>query len=321
MVRFVQNFLWGIVLAIGSLLPGVGIQIIFIATGLYDDCISFVFQITEYLKQLGLYTLGKIKKSDLDLTIKSVDWQFGLPIFLALLAIVFISGPVAKTVITNYPIQLGALSFGLVLGTIIVPINEMGTKTWKELLITTVTFFAFGWFFGLPVSTETEVIVPLVNFLGAGVISTFLSFFSSIGAAFSLAFLGTTSAIHAATTTLFSNGITLYTFFILLIFTVACLVSLLIFVRLIHALLENQKSLFLSFVVGLLAASLRLLWPFTNNGNSVAPWQIPLPVFTQQLIFITLSFGVISIIRMLSENKGTLATSFGKKGRTVISTP
>lgn len=317
MVLLIQNFFWGILMAIGELFPGVGMQTVAIIAGLYDDMITFLYEGTEFLKTLSFFIVGKAKKEDIGTAFKAINWKFGIPIGIGLVITIVALSHTVSTVFETYPTQVAAIAFGIVLASVAIPYKEMDTKTWKEGLLFIASFAAFYGLFTLH-ATEMMQEPSIWLFLGGGLLASFAAFFPGISISFALLIMGLYKPLLSSVDALSSGNATLYAFSTLLLFFIGLAAGMLICVRLLALFINKYKSLFLAFIVGLILASLRAIWPFMVNGEVVFPWEVSLPVFTQQLAFVTIAFVLVSFARKLAEDKGTLASSFGPKERTVL---
>ena len=319
MLTYLRNFFLGIILACGGLIPGVGLQTTAIIVGLYDELLNFFFQISEFFKTFGQYIMGKASKVDINTAFTSIDGKLGLPIILGtaltLLAFTqFIGG-----LFDRFPTQISAISFGIVLACILVPYKELSQRTWREFVLFLATFVAFLTLFSIS-PIEGTIEPSLLLFLVGGFLASFACLLPGISVSTVFSYLGIGAAMTSVFAIIIAGTPTLFAFLALLLFLIGFLVGITISIRLVTYLIKRYKSLFLAFLIGLMAASLRLLWPFvlTSTAEKILPWQESLPQFTQQLILITIAFVLVSIVRKFAENIGTLASSFGPKERTII---
>lgn len=318
MIEILRNAFWGIFMALGELLPGVGMQTVAIIAGLYDDLINFLFQGTEFLKTLALFIVAKAKKDELYASFIAIPWKFGIPVFIALAATIVVFSRVVGTLFDMYPNQIAAISFGIVLASVAIPFREMTEKRWQEFLLFAASFAAFFGLFSIQ-TTELGDSPAIWLFFGGGLLASIAGFFPGISISFALLLMGLYRPLYLSIEHITSRNADLYSFLAVVLFLVGLGIGMLVCVRLLAVLIEKYKSLFLAFIMGLILASLRAIWPFlATDGTLLPPWQVPLPQFTQQIIAITVAFVLVSVLRKLAENKGTLASSFGRKERTVV---
>lgn len=312
MLTLIQNFIWGVAMAFGELLPGVGMQTVAIIAGIYDDMITFLYEGTEFLKTVGLVIIGKAKKQEVLPAFKAINWKFGIPLGIGVVITIVILAHAVSALFDSYPTQVAAISFGIVLASVVIPYKEMGNKTWKEALLFLISFITFYGLFTLQ-TTETTTEPSIFLFLGGGLLASVAAFFPGISISFALLIMGLYKPLLNSIETLTSGSANTYALLVLFLFLAGLGIGLLVCVRLLAFFMNKHKSMFLAFIVGLILASLRAIWPFAENSTVVLPWQLSLPQLTQQLIFITIAFVSVSMIRKLAENKGTLASSFGPK--------
>lgn len=319
MKELLRNGIWGAIMAIGELLPGVGMQTVAIIAGLYDDVIEFLFQGTEFVKVLGLFIIAKAKKVDLATAFFQIPWKFGLSVFGVLFMTIVIFSHTVGAVFETYPTQIAAVSFGIILASILIPYKEITEKTWKEYLLFTVSFLCFFGLFSIH-GTNAEVPPSALTFFGGGLIASLAAFFPGISISLALLLMGLYEPLFSSIEKLTSRHADSYSFLTVLLFVIGLAIGMLLCVRLLNYVLQRYKSLFLAFIVGLIAASLRGVWPFFDQTTQQAtlPWNVPVTQLSQQTLLITVAFILITLIRKYAENKGTLASSFGKKERVVI---
>lgn len=319
MKELLRNGLWGAIMALGELLPGVGMQTVAIIAGLYDDVIAFLFQGTEFVKTLGLFILAKAKKEEVSAAFFNIPWKFGLSVFGILFLTIIAFSHAVGAVFEVYPTQISALSFGIIMASILIPYKEITEKTWKEYLLFAVSFLCFFGLFSIQ-GSGTSAPPSALTFFGGGLVASLAAFFPGISISLALLLMGLYEPLFGSIEQLTSRQADSYSFLTVLLFLVGLAIGMLLCVRILNYVLQKYKSLFLAFIVGLILASLRGVWPFIDQATqqAILPWNVPVSQLTQQILLITVAFIVVSLVRKYAENKGTLASSFGQKERIVI---
>jgi len=319
MLIFLRNLLFGMFLGLGQLLPAIGWQTVSLVSGIYDEILTFFSQLLSLLKNLFLFLLSQKTKDELKESVKQVDWKFGIPILLGIGILIFLVPYFSKFSQTNIPNEiLRAVSFGIILATVVIMFREFRRNSWQEVGIFITTFAAFMLFFGLQnlssVSTDTNpvfftpvgLLISITLFFPGNITSSILSIFS----------------FSTPLNTLFSSFskeyLTLGTFSSTIFLAIGFLTGIILTVFVIAKAMDKYRILFHSFIFGITAATLRLVWPFAFKGVEIAPWKMSLSAVTQQLIIIGVSFGSVLILRFILEKSKLNFLGFGTQKRTII---
>jgi putative membrane protein len=317
MLTVIQNLLLGMALAIGKCVPGISMATVAIISGIYNEIIDFFFQLTELLKAALLFIFAKKSKIEVGQYFRAVSWSFGVPIIIGISLTIFVLARFIPDLTITYPSQMAAIAFGIVFASLFIPLNEIKQKTGKEILVITVTFIAFWFIFGLA-SQKAAFEPPLVMYIIGGIVASAAIFLPAIGITTVLTISGIYEPLTRSLNAFGAAENSLYAFSAVFLFILGFIIGVLALIRGLALVIDRYKSLFLAFTVGLIAATLQLLWPFTINGSPVTPWELTLTQFTQQILIIGVSFVVVSVVRKISESSSTKATSFGNIQRTVI---
>ncbi|MCC7303797.1 DUF368 domain-containing protein [bacterium] len=318
MMTLLKNLFWGIFMAIGEVFPGVGMQTVAIIIGIYDDMISFLYEGTEFLKTLGIFIFGKAKKEEIITSFKAISWSFGIPLGTGLVITILIVSHTVSSLFETYPDQISAIAFGIVLASVLIPYKEISKKTWRELLIFVISFVIFYGLFTIRITEHVTAEPTLWTFFGGGLLASIAGFFPGISISFALLLMGLYQPLLTTIGNMTSRGADLHSFLALFLFLAGLGSGLLICVRLLAFLMRRYKTLFLAFIIGLILGSLRAIWPFTAHGEEVFPWQVTLPVFTQQASYVIGAFIIVYLARSLAERKGSVTSSFGFKEKISI---
>jgi putative membrane protein len=259
-----KNFLTlvkGFVMGIAEVVPGVSGSTLALVMGIYSDFISFLFQISDFLKEI-LYLL--IFKSNLKKVIakfKKININFGVFLFFGMLFAIALFSNIIHSLFENNKQYVLAFFFGLVLASVFVPLGEIkkkGLKEWGLVLLSAVVFFAL---LSLrPYEFET-VPHPLYFFLG-GSIAICAMVLPGISGSFIFLMLGLYEFIvsHISNFTKFAfNSSETWN---LISLALGIVLGFSVFVRILKKGLENHSAIIFSILAGIMIASLRVLWPF-----------------------------------------------------------
>lgn len=122
LLKKIQNFLIGILLGAGAILPGVSSGVICVIFGLYDKLINSLFGLFKNFKK---------------------NFSFLFPIFLGGILGVFLFGNILKALFEHFPTQTSFCFIGLILGSIPVLIKKVNTEHGFKLQYLLFAFAAF----------------------------------------------------------------------------------------------------------------------------------------------------------------------------------
>ena len=122
LLKKIQNFLIGILLGAGAILPGVSSGVLCVILGLYDKLINSLFGLFKNFKK---------------------NFSFLFPIFLGGILGVFLFGNILKTLFERFPTQTSFCFIGLILGSIPVLIKKVNTEHSFKLRYLLFAFAAF----------------------------------------------------------------------------------------------------------------------------------------------------------------------------------
>lgn len=309
MIQLLQNIGIGLLLTASKILPGFTPVTAALVIGVFDEWLIFIKEVTDYLVYSILRLLGKsIQQVAPHVTLPSSLARWSMILATCCLSTFFLI-PYLRSFVSIPQATATAISFGAILAIGIIPLNELANqRRWFHYAI---ALLSFGTFFSL-FSQKSFVdinpgafsyalggfLTPLTVLLPGMKFSFFLERFGV------MAITGSSSVVFGAYT----------------LAALATAIGIFVFFQAIYWAQQRYRPIFLSVYAGITWASLSLVWPFYNikTGLALYPWDVRLPFFTQQLIAISISFGIVSLIRVILENSPLLGKSFGIPERVKI---
>ena len=233
---------------------------------------------------LGIYQrlLGAIRAFDVTLVrmlaarrlrdaFEHVDIMFLIPLGIGILgAILFFTRIVSlPQLLRDYPEQIYALFFGLIVGSIFVLVRGLSPMRWRDLV-----FLLAGTLFGLLVVNAVPFETPVDSwfiFL-SGALAICAMILPGISGSFILLLLRKYDYVF--------NAIGHFDFSVIVPFALGAASGLMLFSRLLVWLLKDHYRIIMSSIVGVLVGSLWLLWPFQARSYELIRDK-------QQLVFST----------------------------------
>jgi putative membrane protein len=246
----------GFFMGAADLVPGVSGGTIALVLGLYERLVD---SIREGSSALGSLLTGK--RADSLAHLKTVEWRLLVPLLAGIgLAIVSLSRVLGAQLDSNPTVMAGGF-FGLVVGSILIAWRLVKEPAWLHGLIAVLVGVAM--FVVLGLGEEASIDSPsLWLFAGAGALAVCAMILPGISGSLILLLIGMYSAVLGAVNErdLVAVGV----------FAAGAIVGLALFSQLLHWALEQHHDVVLAGLIGLMAGSLRVLWPWPGGVDSSA---------------------------------------------------
>jgi len=238
-------------MGIADIIPGISGGTIAFLLGIYEDLINAIKSFD--MKFVRLLCRFQFKEA-----LESVAWQFLGSLFFGIgIAIVVLSG-IISWLLSNKPVLVHSFFFGLILATI--PIIARVIQKWSltkilmVVLSAAITYVLVGL-----VPLETPESLWFLFFSGAIAISAMI--LPGVSGAFILVLLGKYQYILDAVNNrdIFSLGV----------FILGIVVGIISFVRVLSWLFSKYHDLTVIIIMGIVAGSLRKIWPWKETVRSM----------------------------------------------------
>lgn len=251
--------LTGLSMGLADLVPGVSGGTIAFLFGIYDELLYSIKLITGEVPKLLL-------KSKFKQAFKTIPFGFLIPLGLGMLTAIFGLVYIVDYLLETQPVIVWSLFFGLVLGSALVVSRRI--KTWKMQywLLLLAGFLVTFIILGLPAATGNGS--PLAIF-GTGAIAITAMILPGISGSLIMVLLGQYETIIGAVAD--------RDFMTLGLFALGALIGIALFVRLLTWLLKHYHLAVIAVIVGVIAGSLRRVWPWQSTDaaghavNSLPP--------------------------------------------------
>ena len=249
------QFVRGVAMGAADVVPGVSGGTVALLLGVYEQLLG---TIRDGSTALGRVVRGEIREGFGDL--RRLDWWFLTPLVAGMLATITALAGVIQALLENHPKELAGLFLGLVAASMVVaarmPAAWSSLRVGSATLAAVVLFVVLG-FSGGPVADPS----PMALF-GAGAVAVCAWILPGISGAFLLLMLGMYPGVLDAV----DDGI----FGDLAMVAAGAVVGLALFSMILGRLLERHRDTVLAVLVGLMAGSLRVLWPWPNGVGVVS---------------------------------------------------
>lgn len=252
--RTTRLFFTGMTMGIADLVPGVSGGTIAFLFGIYDELLYSIKLITGQVPKLLL--AGRFNQAW-----QIIPLKFLLPVASGILLSIFGLVKIVSYLLETQPVFVWALFFGLVAGSVYAVSRRISKWTLRHGLLLGLGFVLTYIIVGLPAIGGS--VSPLAIF-ATGAIAITAMILPGISGSLIMVLLGQYQVVIKA--------VAERDFVVLGFFALGAIVGLALFVRLLGWLLKHYHFAVIAFLIGVMAGSLRRIWPWQTLdeiGNSV----------------------------------------------------
>lgn len=240
-----------------DLVPGVSGGTIALVLGIYERLVNSIRE--------GSSALGAALKADFAgfrLHLARVEWIFLVPLLGGILAAVLTLASFLAHQLEERPTILAGVFFGLVLGSVVVAWRLLREPKPILLLVGGGVAVALFLLLGLGGEDTTLGDPTLVAYFGAGALAICAMILPGISGSLILLMIGMYASVLGA--------VNERDFLTVGVFALGAIVGLAIFSQVLHWALRRHHDLILATLIGLMAGSLRVVWPWPEGVESAA---------------------------------------------------
>lgn len=257
------TFVGGFLMGSADIVPGVSGGTIALVIGIYERLIGQV--------RTGVSALSRVARADLRSGIaeaRIVQWRFVVPLAVGILLAIGTLSSALDHLLEEQPILLSGLFLGLVIGSVVIAMREfdhaVGAPQWAVMAVTAVAVFAL---LGIRPGVMTDP--SLLIFALGGSVAICAMILPGISGSFILLLIGLYDAVIGAVSD--------RDLVVVAAVGLGAIVGLALFSTLLHWLLANFHDVVLAALIGLMAGSLRVLWPWPEGTEGVGDTALGTP--------------------------------------------
>ena len=247
----------GFLMGGANIIPGVSGGTMALIVGIYEHLIEQITKVYGFA-----LAFARFNRSEIIRTFKEIDLRFLIPLAAGIIAATFLLAYVIDYFLAVYPAECRGLFFGLIAASVAVPwlrIRSMGLSGWSAAIIAgLLTVFA---------SSLKPMDIPDPNafqIFGGAAVAICAMILPGVSGAFLLLVFG----LYAPTTAAIKSLDLMY----IGIFGAGAVTGMGLFSKLLQWLLDHKHDVTMAALVGLMAGSLRALWPWqTVEGALLLP--------------------------------------------------
>lgn len=260
MQSLIAHFLRGFAMGAADIVPGVSGGTVALVLGIYRRLVASI--------RYGAGALAGLLRFDgtrFLTRLRAVEWPFLAPLLAGVAAAVLALSHLIERLLEDHPLRMAALFFGLVAGSIVVAWRLVDKRDAPRLAVLAAVGIATFGLLGFSAGTVTDP--PLWAFFAAGAVAICAMILPGVSGSFLLLMMGMYAPVLGAV-----NDRRLL---VVAVFLVGVVVGLASFSTLLNLLLERYHDTVMAALVGLMAGSLRVLWPWpdgTGGTRLAAPF-------------------------------------------------
>jgi putative membrane protein len=248
------HFLHGLMMGAADIVPGVSGGTVALIVGIYERLIASVRAAATAAAKLL-----RLRPAESRGALHEVEWPFVIPLGLGVLTALVIGARLIEPLLHQYPVQLRALFFGLIAASLAIPWRRREAHRSHHYALALAAAAAAFLLVGIPPREVADPALPIV-FLAAS-IAICAMILPGVSGSFLLLVMGMYQPTLAALNSLHAAYIA--------VFVAGAAVGLGVFSKLLHYLLRAHHDVTMAALVGLMAGSLRALWPYQDESRAL----------------------------------------------------
>lgn len=252
--RAALHFLQGLLMGSADIVPGVSGGTVALIVGIYERLVSSIRAVTS-----AAVALLRMDRVALRQRLDEVHWGLVLPLGAGILSALVIGARFIPGLMEGYPIQTSALFFGLIAGSLAIPWRRIRQRTSAHYLVAAIGAVAAFLLVGLPPRAVTDPGL-LVVFASAAV-----AICAMILPGLSGSYLLLVMGMYASTLRALNARDLVY----IAVFAAGAAIGLGLFSKLLEYLMDRHHDIVMAVLVGLMAGSLRALWPYLDDDRGL----------------------------------------------------
>lgn len=254
MIQIIRSIVGGFFMGTADLVPGVSGGTIALVLGIYERLVSSIRE--------GSSALGSILKGDVEKFkdhLSRVEWLFLLPLLGGIILAVVLLASFLEHQLEERPTIVAGVFLGLVLASVVIAWRLLKDANGRHAVIAAVVAVALFIVLGVG-EGEGGGDPSLIAYFGAGALAICAMILPGISGSLILLMLGMYTPVLGAVTDrdLLTIGIV----------GLGAVVGLALFSQILHWALEHHHDNVLAALIGLMAGSTRVLWPWPEGVNS-----------------------------------------------------
>lgn len=295
MRRSLVHFSQGLLMGAADSVPGVSGGTMALIVGIYGRLLSSIGQgFRAIVATVRLDGAGAMRH------LRGVEWPLVVPLAVGIGSAIVVAAAFVPDLLDRRPVESRALFLGLVAASLAVPWREIRERSGRSLLLAASAAVPAFVLSGLPPGSVLDPALPIV-FAGAAV-AICAMILPGVSGAFLLLVLG----LYEPTLRAVDERDLVY----LVVFAGGMVLGLGSFSLVLGRLLAGFHDVTMAALVGLMAGSLRALWPWQDPDRGLLAPEEP----AVAILMAVIGAGVVTIIQVVSVRRGTNRSASPRQG-------
>lgn len=294
----------GFAMGAADIVPGVSGGTIALIFGIYERLIASV--------STGSSALGALLRRDVAgfrTRMAAVEWLFIIPLGIGILLAIATLASILESLLHDEAVLMAALFVGLVAGSVVVAWKLIREPRLSHAGIIAAVGIVVFLLLGLQGGTSEESVAQTAEpalwaFFIAGAIAISAMILPGVSGSFLLVVMGMYGAVL--------GSVTQRDFVALGVFLAGAVLGLALFSQLLYRALQRHHDMMLAALIGLMAGSIRVLWPWPRGVDSTAlgvPDENVLAAFAVAIVAFVIVFVIASGAQRLERREEDAARS------------
>jgi putative membrane protein len=253
-----KHYLQGLLMGAADIVPGVSGGTMALIVGIYERLIRSISLVFS-----ALANGARGRTADAKRGLGEVEWRLLIPLGFGIVTAIGLGAQIIPVLLERYPMQSRGLFLGLVAGSILIPWMRLSRVGAREIALAVVAGGVAFTLTGLP---PREIADPsLVYVFGAASVAICAMILPGVSGSFLLAAFGIYRVTLDSINPLRETFSALY----IGVFILGAVVGMGLFSKLLTYLLEHRHDATMAALIGVMAGSLRALWPYQAEDRSL----------------------------------------------------
>jgi putative membrane protein len=254
----IKHYLQGLLMGAADIVPGVSGGTMALIVGIYERLVGSISHFFGAVANGARGRVGEARRG-----MGKVDWRLLIPLGLGIVTAIGVGAQVIPGLLERYPMQSRGLFLGLVAGSILIPWLRLERVGGREVMLAVVAGLVAFTLTGLPPRDIADPALLYVFLAAAVAICAMI--LPGVSGSFLLAAFGVYGATLASINPLRDTFSVLY----IGVFMLGAAVGMGLFSRLLSYLLAHRHDATMATLIGVMAGSLRALWPYQAEDRSL----------------------------------------------------
>lgn len=285
-----KNLAGGFLMGSADIVPGVSGGTIALVLGIYERLVESIKEASS-----GLGRLVRGDSEGFKAHLARVEWLFLISLVAGILTAVALLSALLTRQLDERPVILASAFFGLVVGSVVIATRLIRVPHWFHLVVAVSVGGLLFILLGLG-ETAGSTDPGLLAFLGAGALAICAMILPGISGSLLLVLIGMYGAVIGAVNERHLGRLG--------VFMAGAIIGLALFSQLLHWSLRHHHDVVLAGLIGLMAGSLRILWPWPDGVDSPV-LGAPAADWGKAVVASVVGVAVVVVVSKLGEAKAT----------------